>query len=148
MLSKLKKCTRNPKSKIDHFHLVFLCFCQLSPPQLSSAQFISLQPSLSQLSSAQLSPARFFKFFTPLKMDSFTNDSNCAQAKFVLLAAPTPFSSQLSPAQLSSAQLSSAQLSPAQLSSAQLSSVQLSSVQLSSAQLSSARLTSARLGSI
>ena len=75
-------------------------------------------------------------------MEPFTNDFNRAQVKFVLLAAPTPFSSQLS-----STQLSPAQLSPAQLSAVQSSSAQYSSAQLSSAQLSSTQLTSARLGS-
>ena len=78
-------------------------------------------------------------------MGPFTNNFNCAQEGFWLLAAPTPFSAQLSPAQLSSAPLSSGELSSAQLSSVQLSSAQLSSAQLSPAQLSSAQLSSAQL---
>ena len=69
-------------------------------------------------------------------MGSFINDFNCAQEGFWLLAAPTPFSAQVSPAQLSSAPISSGELSSAQLSAVQLSSAQLTSAQLSSAQSS------------
>ena len=108
--------------------------------RLNAIQLISAQLSL-----AWLSPARFFKFCPPLKMDPFTNDFNCAQAKFVLLAAPTSFSSQLSSAQLSSAQFHSAQSGSAQPSSVQFSPAQLNTAQLSSAQLTSPQLASARL---